>query len=235
MLNFKHTTMKKRLKSKGIELKILFSLIVLGMLFIFAENANAQNNQRGCSGNDLIADIPKSDLNDEEKAGLILMREEEKLARDVYVTLGNKWGLPIFTNISRSEQVHSDAVKTLLDRYGIEDPIKNDATGVFTSSHLAELYNSLVKQGSTSLMDALIVGATIEDLDIKDLNELTAKTDNEDIIVTYKNLNKGSRNHMRAFSRQISNRGGSYTTQYISKEEYETILNSPHERGPILK
>ncbi len=234
-MNVKHTTMKNRIESKGIVLEILFSLLVIGVLFAFAENATAQNNQKECFGDGLIADIPKSDLNGEEKSGLILMREEEKLARDVYVTLGDKWGLPIFTNISRSEQVHSDAVKILLDRYDIEDPIKDNATGVFTSLHLAELYNTLVKQGSRSLMDALLVGATIEDLDIKDLNELTARTDNEDIIVTYKNLNKGSRNHMRAFSRQISNRGGSYTPQYISKEEYETFLNSPHERGAILK
>ncbi len=219
--------MKKRVKS-------LYGIAILVVVFFsFSKSTSAQGNHGGggCMNIDFISDIPKSDLNDIEKAGLILMREEEKLARDVYVTLGEKWNLPIFSNISRSEQMHTDAVKALLDRYEIEDPIKDNTTGIFTSPELSELYKNLVAKGSTSLMDALEVGATIEDLDIKDLNELLAKTDNKDIKVTYDFLNKGSRNHMRAFSRQIDNRGESYTPQYISSTEYENILSSPHERG----
>jgi len=218
--------MKKTVKS-------LYGIAILVVVFFsFSKSTYAQGNHGGgCMNMDFISDIPKSDLNDVEKAGLILMREEEKLARDVYVTLGEKWNLPMFSNISRSEQIHTDAVKALLDRYEIEDPIKDNTTGVFTSPELLELYNTLVAKGSTSLMDALEVGATIEDLDIKDLNELLAKTDNEDITVTYDFLNMGSRNHMRAFSRQINNRGGFYTLQYISSSEYENILSSQHERG----
>ena len=213
--------------------KSLYSIAIVAVVFFsFSKSTYAQGNRGGgCMNTDLISDIPKSDLSVEEKAGLILMREEEKLARDVYVTLGEKWGLPMFSNIPRAEQMHTDAVKALLDRYEIEDPIKDNTTGIFTSPELSELYKTLVAKGSNSLMDALEVGATIEDLDIKDLNELLAKTDNEDIKVTYDFLNMGSRNHMRAFSRQINNRGGSYTPQYISSAEYENILSSPHERG----
>ncbi len=212
-----------------------YGLMLAGLvMFSSGGKIKAQNYRGGCMNDGgLIAGIPKSDLSEEEKAGLILMREEEKLARDVYITMGEKWGLRIFNNISRAEQVHTDAVKDLLDRYSIADPVENDAVGVFTSPKLTELYDNLVRQGSTSLMDALIVGATIEDLDIKDLDELMAKTDNEDIIVTYKNLNKGSRNHMRAYSRQISNRGGSYSPQFISGPEYNSILSSAHERGYV--
>ena len=205
-------------------------IIVLFSLFPAVNESFAQKNNN-CISNGLIAGIPKSDLNKEEKAGLIQMREEEKLARDVYITLGNTWGIPIFSNISRAEQAHTDAVKSLLERYDIEDPVKDDAVGVFTSPELAKLYNDLVKKGNTSLMDAFMTGATIEDLDIKDLKDLINKTDNEDILVTYKNLNKGSRNHMRAFNRQISNRGSSYEPQFISEAEFENILSSPHERG----
>ena len=215
--------------------KSLYRITVLSVVFFsFSKSIYAQGNRAGgCMNTDFISDISKSDLSEEEKAGLILMREEEKLARDVYVTLGEKWNLPMFSNIHRAEQIHSDAVKALLDRYDLEDPIKNDATGIFTSPELSGLYKKLVDMGSASLMDALKVGATIEDLDIKDLNELLVKTDNEDIKVTYKFLNKGSRNHMRAFSRQITNRGGAYTPQYISNAEYENIISSSHERGNV--
>ncbi len=215
------------MRNSGV--RLIISIFVLS-LFVSPNNVVAQKN-KNCMSSGLIAGIPKSDLDVKEKAGLILMREEEKLARDVYITLGNKWGIPVFSNISRAEQAHTDAIKELLVRYDIEDPVKSDAVGVFTSPEFGKLYNDLVAKGNKSLMDALITGATIEDLDIKDLNELLKETNNEDIKVVYKNLNKGSRNHMRAFSRQISNRGSSYEPQYISEKEYEKILTSPHERG----
>jgi len=215
------------MKNSGVKL----TLLILVSSLLIARNISLAQNNNNCMTNGLIAGIPKSDLNNEEKAGLIQMREEEKLARDVYITLGNTWGIPIFSNISRAEQAHTDAVKALLERYEIEDPVKDDAVGVFTSPELAKLYNDLVKKGNTSLMDAFMTGATIEDLDIKDLDDLIKDTDNEDILVTYKNLNKGSRNHMRAFNHQISNRGSSYEPQFISEAEFENILSSPHERG----
>lgn len=182
-------------------------------------------------GNELIKDIPESQLSNEEIDGLILMREEEKLARDVYNTLGEKWGMQIFTNIAKSEQTHTDAIKVLLDRYEIEDPVKNDSVGVFTSLELNGLYQNLLEQGNLSLLDALTVGVIVEDLDIKDLNELSAKTDNADIITTYNNLNKGSRNHLRAFMRLIKNNNGSYIPQYISQTEFDDIISSGQEKG----
>lgn len=182
-------------------------------------------------GNELIKDIPESQLSNEEINGLVLMREEEKLARDVYNTLGEKWGMQIFTNIAKSEQTHTDAIKVLLDRYEIEDPVKGDGAGVFTSLELDELYQNLLEQGNLSLLDALTVGAIVEDLDIKDLNELSAKTDNADIITTYNNLNKGSRNHLRAFMRLIKNNNGSYIPQYISQTEFDNIISSEQEKG----
>lgn len=209
-----------------------------------AETQNVPENQTPLSeyiidqsdfveGNELIKDISESQLSEEEIAGLILMREEEKLARDVYNTLGEKWGTQIFTNIAKSEQTHTDAIKVLLDRYEIEDPVKDDSVGVFTSLELGELYQNLLEQGSLSLLDALIVGAIVEDLDIKDLNELLAKTDNADIITTYNNLNKGSRNHLRAYIRLVENNNGSYSPQYISQAEFDDIVSSEQEKGRV--
>jgi hypothetical protein len=185
------------------------------------------------NGKELVEGILPSSLSEDEIAGLVLMREEEKLARDVYNFLGEKWGIKIFTNIAKSEQTHTDAVKVLLERYEITDPIKDDGIGIFTSEELKKLYDDLVAKGSSSSLDALIVGATIEDLDIADLNKLLANTDNADIISTYNNLNKGSRNHLRAFMRQIESNGGSYSPQYISQDEFDSIVSSNQERGRV--
>ncbi len=181
--------------------------------------------------NALISNIEKSELSEKEIAGLIQMREEEKLARDVYTTLGNTWGLRIFSNISASEQTHTDAIKVLLARYGIKDPVTVDAVGVFTSKDMQELYNTLTTKGKTSLADALVVGATIEDLDIRDLENLKKETAKEDILITYNNLQKGSRNHIRAFVKNIQANGGAYSPEYISSSEYNSIISSSQERG----
>ena len=159
------------------------------------------------------------------------MREEEKLARDVYLTLYNKWNMQIFKNIAGSEQTHMDSVKYLLEKYNISDPVTSDNIGEFSNPKFKELYNKLVEQGSKSLVDALIVGAIIEDLDIADLEKWINKTDNEEIKFVYENLMKGSRNHMKAFISWLKMENGEYQPQYISEEEFEQIINTDMERG----
>lgn len=179
-----------------------------------------------------IAAMPVTDLTTAEQAGLLYMREEEKLAHDVYVTLGEQWNVPVFQNIPQSEQTHMDAVKLLLDRYGLADPATGKAVGVFTDAKLQGLYNELVAKGSQSLDAALTVGATIEDLDIVDLQTYLEQTDKADIQLVYENLMKGSRNHLRAFTQTLSRQAGtSYTPQYLSQEAFTAIVNAPMERG----
>ena len=166
-----------------------------------------------------------SELSEEEPAGLIFMREEEKLARDVYIKLYEEWGLPVFQNISRSEQAHTEAVKALLDSYGLEDPVSIDEVGVFTDPVLQELYDQMVLQGSQSLGDALKVGATIEEIDILDLETRLEQTDKPDIRRVYENLSNGSKNHLRAFVSTLKRQSGEdYSPQYLSQEAFDTII-----------
>jgi len=176
--------------------------------------------------------LPYEALSAEEEEGLLLMREEEKLARDVYRNLFSMWGEQIFNAISQSEQRHMDAVGMLLEKYGVPDPVVDDI-GVFSNSELAALYEELLSRGSVSLSDALWVGATIEDLDIYDLQAILAdpQVDNIDIRTVYQNLLKGSRNHLRAFAYQLSLLNISYVAQYLSQEEIDAIIDSPWERG----
>lgn len=178
-----------------------------------------------------INKLPKEPLNSDELASLNIMREEEYLAYDVYTTLYNKWGVKIFSNISSSEQSHTNAVSTLLRKYDLADISNNHTLGVFNDSTLQALYTQLVVQGSSSKVNAFIVGATIEDLDIYDLNTWSTKVDNQDIMYVFQNLTKGSRNHMRSFYKQIKSAGGSYTAQYISQSELNAIIFSPKETG----
>jgi hypothetical protein len=183
------------------------------------------------ASDDTLSELPADDLSDVEVEGLLYMREEEKLARDVYLTFYEKWGVPVFQNITNSEQTHMNAVNTLLDRYDIEDPAEGNEVGVFTDPTLQELYDQLVKQGSQSLADALRVGAAIEGIDILDLEERIALTDKMDIQRVYDNLMKGSQNHLQAFASNLERRTGeSYQPQYLSQTEYELIMDIS-ERG----
>ena len=180
-----------------------------------------------------VLNLPKESLSATEVNDLMHMREEEKLTRDVYLNMYKKWKLPVFKNISKSESCHMHMIKLILNKYNLRDPIAEtkDEVSVFKNKKLQDLYSQLIKKGSVSLKDALIVGATIEDLDIKDLEEATKESDNKDIRLVYRNLEKGSRNHMRAFVRMLKRYGWSYTTQFISADYFNQIMNSKHERG----
>lgn len=181
---------------------------------------------------DQVNAYPKETMNEAEIASLMWMREEEKLARDVYISLYQKWGINVFTNISASEQTHMDAVLALLQRYNLTDPAQDNTVGVFKDANLQALYNPLMVEGNKSLLDAFKVDATIEDLDIFDLDNWLTKVDNQDLIFVYQSLMKGSRNHMRSFYSQILSVGGTYTAQYISQADLEVIVNGAKETGP---
>jgi hypothetical protein len=188
---------------------LLVLIVVLSVyLTLNAQNCGHKNkskgNCKGGKGNCVQAiDTVKYDLSSAEKDGLIYMRLEEKLARDVYLTLGKTYTQKMFINIPESEQRHMDAVKALLDKYEIADPITDNAMGSFANSDFKELYNELVAKGQKSFKDAMLVGKEIEEMDIKDLIERIEQTDNTNIKAVYENLKCGSENHLRAFTKHL--------------------------------
>jgi len=178
----------------------------------------------------LRVNIGISDLHDltpEEIDGLVFMREEEKLARDVYLTFHDLYNTNIFTNIAGSEQVHTDAVLILLDRYEITDPVGDNAIGVFVNEDLQALYNDLIASGNESLENALYVGCAIEEIDILDLMEHMSHTLYKDIILVYQHLLNGSGNHLRAFVPQWEQLTGQvYEPRFMSEDLFESIMNA---------
>lgn len=171
-----------------------------------------------------------TNLSPAEKDNLIFLREEEKLARDVYLYAVEKYNSTIFSNISYSEQSHMDEVLVLLNRYDITDPAQNSAPGVFLNGTLQNLYNELTSKVDQGFLEALQVGATIEDLDINDIKGFYANTTIQDIIKVYDNLSCGSRNHLRSFVGQLSNFQYDYVPQYLNQEEFDSIINSSNEQ-----
>jgi len=143
-------------------------------------------------------------ITEEIRQWLILMREEEKLARDIYLELDKIYQTNVFGNIAKSEQKHIDAIKTILDKYNIPDPITNDQIWVFTNPELQKLYDDLLTKWQNSLSDWIQVWIDIEKLDIADLQKLISQTTAwTDLYQVYQNLLKWSQNHLKAFQRQL--------------------------------
>lgn len=214
----------KRLYTTGV-----VALLVLAITSFSTLNSSTEKPEKKLKAQSATTIVP--DLSTDDKASLQYMREEEKLARDVYVFLGAKWESKVFKNIPKSEQRHMDAVLRLLNKYNIDDPVGNNGYGKFSNPKFTDLYQKLTLAGSVSALEAYKIGATIEDLDIYDLQKEIAKTDKDDIKMVYENLMRASRNHMRAFYRNIVREGGDYTPQYISKEAFENIINGEMEPG----
>ncbi len=189
-------------------------------------------NKNKANINKLIESMPVEAPSETELNDLLYMREEEKLARDVYLALYEKWNIVVFNNIAAAEQQHTDMIGVLLKKYEIDDPYIKEH-GRFKNKELAGLYADLVAKGGQSPDDALTVGAAIEDLDIYDLQRALEKTDNRDIRTVYQNLMKGSRNHARTFNGRLVAQRQTYKAQFISEEEWQAIINSDMERGAV--
>jgi hypothetical protein len=167
-----------------------------------------------------------------EEEALKLMREEEKMARDLYLNAFDDWNVQIFQNISGSEQRHMDAVKALLTKYSLTDPVLNDGRGLFVNPVIDSIYTLLDQQAGLSKIDALKMGAFVEEFDIKDLRELKEHVvDNIDITLVFDELERGSRNHLRSFYENLQNQGITYVPQVLLQAEFDAIINSPHETG----
>ena len=164
-----------------------------------AQNLSVQEGVTGKKGQSGTSAI----LTEDEEEALLFMREEEKLARDVYLELNNKWGLFVFENIADSEQRHMDSVLYLLGKYGLPDPTEGKDIGEFDNEELQNLYDLLIDQGMTSVEEAINVGIIIEQTDIEDIEAYLEHIDKKDIIQVFSNLLKGSESHLEAFESHL--------------------------------
>jgi len=229
----------------ALSLSLLALLVSLAMIStdLFA----GKGGKRGQRGSEAV----KTMLDRNEASHLTFMREEEKLARDVYLTFAAMYPeQTVFNRIAtRSEQTHTDVMRDNLDSYQLEDPNPDtnnlpESIGVFTGDewgwYFTEKFNALVIQGENSELDALYAGAFIEELDMHDIavcpevmvNEGYNNpcgleyTDESGLINAYRSLINGSENHLRSYVGKIEAiiGVGNYEAQYLSQSEVDKIL-----------
>lgn len=162
------------------------------------------------------------------KATLAVMREQQKLSRDVYDTLHQKWELRIFEEIAGAEENHMEAVKGLLDQFALEDPVgkTGDKPGKFLHPALQQLYDSLLISGGAHLEGALRAGAYIEEKDIFDLQRAIQTTGDADLKALYKYIMMASERHLLTFTRHLKKLGVIYKPTLLSAHEYERLVGA---------
>jgi hypothetical protein len=167
----------------------------------------------------------------DEATVLVFMREEEKLARDLYLNFDEQFGGTTFAQIASSEQRHMDAILRKLTRYQLPDPAAGNAIGEFSDDELQALYDDLLDEGTASELAALTVGGFVEEFDIVDNMEAGAAATQEDLQRVYEALTCGSRNHLRAFAgRIVALTGQPYVAQYLTQAEVDAILQQAYEQ-----
>lgn len=211
------------MKSKNL----IFYSSLIAIVFLFFSCMES-----GTEISDSLSSMEKSgvkanskNLSDDEIAGIMFMREEEKLARDVYLVLNESSPHRVFQNIAESEQKHTDAILHLIDFYNLDDPAEGKGIGEFENQELQHLFDYFILKGEECLDSALVVGAIIEETDILDIEELKEATDVKNIIQVYGNLLSGSENHLRAYVHVLSKQGIKYIPRYISQERFDEIIN----------
>ncbi|WP_303925698.1 DUF2202 domain-containing protein [Draconibacterium sediminis] len=211
--------------------QLLLQIAILAIVLVFSACSDSQKNddltfsdntEEESLKNSAVLSVPT--LTDVDSMGIIFMREEEKLARDAYLSLYAKYEHQIFDNISQSEQVHTDAILKLLNYYELQDPFI-DIIGEFADPSLDALFDELMTLGAINLDSALVVGALIEETDIEDIAILAGATGVPNIMQVYENLLSGSENHLRAFVRDLNNRGIDYQPRILTTDQFNDIIN----------
>lgn len=194
-------------------------ILILSLTFL-----SACSNENDDTNDETIGQT----LSDDDEDALLFMLEEEKLARDTYDYLDDLWSVNQFANIKNSEQTHMNAVEDLLIQYNVEYNIL--PAGEFANQDLQNFYDQFLIDGAISQANALQIGATIEDLDIVDLQVRLDATSNTAIILVFESLQCGSRNHLRSFISSIENNGSTYLPQFLTQQNYNSILSESHEQ-----
>jgi len=233
--------------------------IILVMFFVFSPSLTAgdipDSNSALIPITSYLLSEPTPDtatlLDMHEASHLTFMREEEKLARDVYLTFAAMYPQQkTFSNIAtKAEQTHTNVMRDKLLEYNLTDPNPEtnnlpESLGVFSGSewgwYFDEKFKLLTDWGSESELQALYAGAFIEELDMHDIAVCPQVmidngyppvcgleyTDKQPLIDAYSSLIEGSESHLRSYVGKIEAiiGVGKYKAQYLSQDEVDNIL-----------
>ena len=186
------------------------SLLSTGCMGSGSRTLNSQNSNLGYpSSNIQSSKVTATSTMEEVKKSLEYMYEEERLAKEVYLSIYQKQPVrQLYRIATNSETRHISAVEALARKYGVR--LYPQRVGVYRNPHIQSLFNSLYAKGVRSQKDALEVGCMVEVTDVEDLNRYIATAQRagaSDVVQTYEFLRRGSYNHYWAFDRGLKSLG----------------------------
>ncbi len=161
-----------------------------------------------------------------EAGYLQFLREEEKVAHNVYEVLYAIWNEPSFLEIMSEEAEHMEVLKHLLKQKDIPDPLEGIETdnGIFTRPALKKMFEDLTAQGARSVTEAYKVAAIFEETDIRDLTNRFNATQDPDVREVYDELIHASEHHLRTCVQNLKRLGYAYPPTVLPREDYERII-----------
>ncbi len=167
-------------------------------------------------------------LEKRDSDAIISVIQEEKVAHDFYEAMYQAHGLVCFRSISKSEGIHMEMVKLLLDVYDIPDPLVDHyyKPGSFKDKKFERLFDDMLRKGSSSIIDALIESARFEELDIYDLETFADITSQTNVRDTFLELSGVSRNHLWAIVKSLEERGVDYEPAVLPARDLNKIITS---------
>ena len=206
--------------------RVVFLLVLLSItVAAYSQHGHHRHGKSQGMGLYYPITLPKEDLNNTEKEMLINARKNEKLAYDYNYTMFSKWGMPVFNHMATKLLANNDALKKMLNKYGLTDPINDMQIGKYSDNELQSKYDSAVAKGNESLKNAYIEAANIEEQMIKFYRDASDKVDNQDLKLLFDNLRVRAEHSFAAFVRNLYRFGYEYQPHYITQAEFNQIVH----------
>ncbi len=218
-----------KLPSQAVLINLLF--LILPVTGHCATTTESAATQAPCTFNPdtMVLNLPTQELSQDEKNSLLQLLGQEKLFKEVYTKFQAQWQNE-FKNAPLDEERHANGMKALFTKYQLTDPNADQSAGMFAEAKLTKLYNDFVAQGQTSPNAALTAAVALEEMNLATLNQALVITDNLDLQFVYKQLAKGSRNHLRGLVSLLKAPSVQYQPTYLNVTEFENIIKSPKEK-----
>lgn len=167
--------------------------------------------------------VASTALTSSERDGILLIWEEEMMAKDIYLKFYNMSKLSLFLNVAGTKQIHMNSVQILMEKYGMEKPVQ-EGDGVYTNETLQKIYDDLLASGGKSPEDALKAAALLEETSVRDLEKEISDTDKPDIKSVFGGLLVSSKKQLRTLERALEDWGVEYSPQILGQEEFDGIV-----------
>src|SRR6476620_4362177 len=174
-----------------------------------------------------VTKAQKITLSPAETKALINLHDNQKLSLFVYDSLYAIWGINPFGNIRSAESQHVNFLDDVADNYALEletnEPGNSAAT--FTTPQAETIYQESISKGSLSVVDALKMGARLEEMSLQVLHNAKAVTIKSDLLHTFDILAMGSKNNLQAFNRRLKMYGITYEPGFLEQKDFRNIIN----------